>query len=30
VFDLYWQAVERYEEALRDWEARHKSHGPQI
>ena len=25
VYDLYWRAVERYEEALRDWESRGKA-----
>ena len=27
VYDLYWQAVDRYEAALRAWEARQKSSG---
>jgi hypothetical protein len=25
VYDLYWEAVERYERALSEWESRNKS-----
>jgi hypothetical protein len=27
VYDLYWQAVERYERALAEWEARQAKTG---
>lgn len=25
VYDRYWEAMERYEQALRDWEARNRA-----
>ena len=26
VYDLYWEAMERYERALQEWQVRRKSH----
>jgi hypothetical protein len=27
IYDMYWDAIERYEQALQAWEARHASRG---
>ena len=30
VYDIYWEALERYEKALGDWEARHAKSGARV